>query len=61
MIEPSNKSVSIARQCRLLGLSRSSYYYEPKPINELDLKLMRLMDELYLEHPCRGSGLYEIS
>jgi putative transposase len=55
MIDPSAKSISIASQCKLLNVSRSSFYYQPKPMSEYDLKLMRLIDELYLEHPCRGS------
>ncbi len=55
MIDPSAKSISIAHQCQLLDISRSSYYYKPKPMSEYDLKLMRLIDELYLDHPCRGS------
>lgn len=55
MIDPSAKSISIAHQCELLNVSRSSFYYRPKPMSEYDLKLMRLIDELYLDHPCRGS------
>jgi putative transposase len=55
MIDPSSKSISIAHQCQLLNVSRSSFYYRPKPISEYDLKLMRLIDEMYLDHPCRGS------
>ena len=37
------------RQCELLGLNRSSYYYEVGQESELNLKLMRIMDEAYLE------------
>ena len=55
MIDPSAKSISISNQCRLLNVSRSSFYYQPKPVNEYDLNLMRRIDELYLDHPCRGS------
>ena len=47
--------ISIQRQCELLGLSRSTYYYEPRMESEENLKLMRLIDELYLEHPFYGS------
>jgi putative transposase len=55
MIDPSAKSISISKQCQLLNISRSSFYHRPKPISEYDLKLMRLIDELHLDHPCRGS------
>lgn len=33
MIEPTHKEISVRRQCALLGLNRSSYYYHPKPID----------------------------
>jgi putative transposase len=47
--------LSIERQCALLGLSRSSYYYKPVPESEENLRLMRRIDEHYLERPCEGS------
>ena len=43
------------RQCELLGLCRSSLYYQPKPVSEADLKLMRHIDELHLKHPFLGA------
>ncbi len=54
MIGPS-ESLSISSQCRLLGISRSSFYYQPKPVKEEDLKLMRLIDEQFLKTPTWGS------
>jgi DNA repair ATPase RecN len=39
------------RQCELLGLCRSSFYYQPPPVSAADLALMRRLDELHLEHP----------
>jgi putative transposase len=54
MIGPS-ESLSISSQCRLLGISRSSFYYQPKPMKEEDLKLMRLIDEQFLKTPTWGS------
>lgn len=54
-IDPSDRLVSIRRQCALLGLHRSNVYYEPVPVSEADLRLMRLIDEKYLEHPHLGS------
>jgi putative transposase len=55
MIEPELREPSISRQCRLLGLSRSSLYYVPRPIDPEDLELMRLIDEQYLKTPTYGS------
>src|SRR6185503_9395201 len=46
---------SICRQCELLEISRGAYYYEPCPETEENLALMRLLDELHLEHPVYGS------
>jgi putative transposase len=46
--------LSIVRQCELLGLARSSYYYEPVPESEEDLLLMRLLDEQYTRTPFYG-------
>ena len=42
------------RQCELVGLARSSYYYEPVPESEEDLLLMRLLDEQYTRTPFYG-------
>jgi putative transposase len=55
MIEPSNQQLSISRQCEIMGVSRSSYYYQPKPISQEDMELMRKIDELYLQNPSSGS------
>jgi len=55
MIEPKNQKLSISRQCKVLNVSRSSFYYHPKPIKQEDLDLMRKIDELYLENPSSGS------
>ena len=43
------------RQCELLGLPRSSYYYEPAAAPAEDLRLMRLIDEQYTRQPVYGS------
>ena len=55
MIEPEHPKLSTARQCRLLGLPRSSYYHRPKPKPVADLALMRVIDEVYLAQPVFGS------
>jgi len=54
MIEPSQQ-LSVSRQCQMMGLSRSSYYYQSNPIRTEDLKLMRRIDEMYLQNPTMGS------
>ncbi len=43
------------QQCELLGLARSSYYYEPVPTSEENLRLMRLLDEQYTRTPFYGT------
>ena len=47
--------LSVSRQSELLGISRGTVYYRPCPVPEADLKLMRRLDELHLEHPWMGS------
>jgi putative transposase len=47
----------IKRQAELLGISRGSVYYHPEPISEADLRLMRRIDELHLEHPFAGARM----
>jgi len=45
----------IRRQCRLLDLSRSGFYYTPAPVSAKDLDLMRQIDEIHLAYPFYGS------
>ena len=45
------------RQAKLLDMSRSSLYYRPQPASESDLRLMRRIDELHLEHPFAGARM----
>lgn len=47
-------TVSIARRCALVGLARSTHYYEPVPERAENLLLMRFIDELFLERPFYG-------
>lgn len=54
LIEPAHAQISIARQCELVGLARSSYYYQPVPESEENLVLMRLLDEQYTSTPFYG-------
>ncbi len=50
----SNEKISIRKQCELIGLGRSSFYYKPVGESDENLKMMRLMDEHYLKHPTHG-------
>lgn len=54
LIEPAHPQISIARQCELLGLARSSSYYQEVPEREENLLLMRLLDEQYTRTPFYG-------
>lgn len=56
MIDKANEKISITRQCGLLELNRSTFYYRQNGETELSLELMPLMDEHYLEHPKKGAG-----
>ena len=47
----------MVRQARLLEISRGAVYYQPRPTNEVDLALMRRIDELHLEHPFMGARM----
>lgn len=47
--------ISINRQCQLLKVNRSSYYYKHAPVSDKNLELMRLIDELHLDKPHMGS------
>lgn len=55
MIDPGHLEISIGRQCELLGLARSSWYYQATPETEENLVLLRLIDEEYTRHPFYGS------
>ena len=55
LINPLDSLLSVSQQCELLGVARSSYYYEPLPESEYNLALMRLIDVQYLRRPFYGS------
>jgi putative transposase len=56
MIEHGVK-LPVIRQAEMLGLARSSVYYEPAAVPELDLAMMRRIDELHLERPFLGARM----
>jgi putative transposase len=56
MIDRQHK-LPISRQAELLGISRGSVYYMPKPVRQADLECMRKIDQLHLEHPFMGARM----
>jgi len=56
MIEPNLPRLSVGKQCALLSISRSSFYYEPKGETNKSLNLMRKIDKQFLETPFFGVG-----
>ena len=50
-------ALPIKRQAELVGISRGTIYYQPEPVSESDLALMRRLDALHLEHPFAGSRM----
>lgn len=58
MIDRAHK-LSVVRQAKLLGFSRGSVYYSPRPVSDGDLALMRRIDELHLDYPFAGSRMLQ--
>ena len=56
MINPEHK-LSIRRQAELVEISRSTVYYQPRPVSDADLMLMRRIDELHMNYPFAGSRM----
>ena len=52
-----NHELPVKRQAELVGISRGTIYYEPEPVSQAELALMRRIDELHLEHPFAGSRM----
>jgi len=55
LVEVDHPELSIQKQCQLLHLNRSSYYYQAQEISQEDKELLRLIDQQYLETPFYGS------
>jgi len=58
MTDPTSQ-LSINRQAPVLGVSRRSVYYLPRPISTADLKLMHRIDNLHLGAPFAGSRMLQ--
>ena len=54
-IDPQHPHLTVQRQCQLLAVPRSTYYYQPRPESAENLRLLRRLDELYLDCPFFGS------
>jgi putative transposase len=50
-------ALPVVRQCQLLKLARSTTYYQPRPVSEAELALMRRIDALHLAHPFAGARM----
>lgn len=54
LIDPKYKELSIMEQCEALGLARSTFYYAPEAENQRNLKIMKRLDEIYMNQPFYG-------
>jgi len=55
MIRKGQSKMSVQKQCNALALHRSGLYYKPKGTSDLNLELMKFMDEHYMHHPFKGA------
>ena len=55
MVDRGHRKLSVSRQCKLVGVSRSSLYYRPVESDHEDLDIMAMMDRQYLQTPFYGS------
>ena len=58
MIDATAK-LSVSRQAIVLGISRGSVCYQPRPVSDADLKLMHRIDKLHMEFPFAGSRVLQ--
>ena len=61
IIESNKSKLSVSRQCELLEISRSTYYYKSQAENEPDFEIKKVLDDLFIKHPfyCLSSFLLE--
>ena len=55
LVEKNHPKLSIRKQCELLGVARSTLAYQPTPESPEDIRIKRLLDEIYMVDPCLGS------
>ena len=54
LIDENDSEYSVREQCNFLDLNRSTWYYEPVPLSELDQTMMKLLDTQYMKRPFYG-------
>ena len=59
MIAP-NAALSVSRQCTLLGIARSSFYYQSRPSSAAEFDLLNRLDRIFTEHPVYGSRRLQV-
>lgn len=60
MIAP-EAGLSVSRQCTLLGVARSSFYYRPRPESAEELELLKRLDRIFTDHPVYGSRRLQLA
>jgi putative transposase len=60
MIAP-EAGLSVSRQCALLGIARSSFYYQPRPEAAEELDLLKRLDRIFINHPVYGSRRLQVA
>ena len=60
MIAP-EAGLSVSRQCALLGIARSSYYYRPRPESAEELEVLKRLDRIFTDHPVYGSRRLQVA
>jgi putative transposase len=60
MIAP-EAGLSVSRQCALLGIARSSFYYRPRPESAAELELLKRLDRIFTDHPVYGSRRLQVA
>ena len=60
MIAP-EAGLSVIRQCALLGIARSSFYYRPRPASAEELELLKRLDRIFTDHPVYGSRRLQVA
>ena len=60
MIAP-EAGLSVSRQCALLGIARSSFYYRPRPESAEELELLKRLDRMFTDNPVYGSRRLQVA
>ena len=60
MIAP-EAGLSVTRQCALLGIARSGFYYRPRPESAEELDLLKRLDRIFTDDPVYGSRRLQVA